>query len=68
MEQAIQLDLFSGKVVAPSPLEEVEELTPSQKAIEEAENFYFSKQFADCCKRCELRGLCDNDLCAKILD
>ena len=53
----IYLDLFSGQ-----------DLTPAQQMIEDVEESYFSEQFENCCIRCDLRFLCDNDYCAKILD
>ena len=65
---AVQLDLFSGLPVTggSTPLEIDDDETTS--VIDDLENFFFSKDFVDCCSRCELRGICDNDECAQILD
>lgn len=68
MAQAIQLDLFSGLPVTGAPAnlqgDEQDNLVP----VDDLENFFFSHDFVDCCARCELRGICDNDECAQILD
>ena len=65
---AVQLDLFSGLPVTggSAPLEIDDDETTS--VIDDLENFFFSHDFVDCCARCELRGICDKDECAQILD
>lgn len=52
--QAIQLNLFTGERL---PLE--------QSDPEAVEDSYFSKEIEDCCFRCQLKGICDSDYCAK---
>ena len=52
--QAIQLNLFTGERL---PLE--------QSNYEVVEDSYFSKEIEDCCFRCQLKGSCDYDYCAK---
>ena len=65
---AVQLDLFSGHPVTGSPAPMQEDNEETLVAIDDIENFFYSRDFIDCCARCELRGLCDKDECAQILD
>lgn len=65
---AVQLDLFSGCPVTGTPAPSQGDDLETPAPIDDLENFFFSHDFVDCCTRCELRGICDNDECAQILD
>ena len=65
---AIQLDIFTGLSTS-AVLSSGHRETPKDSIIiDDVEDFYTSKEFIDCCSRCALRGLCDSDECAQILD
>lgn len=65
---AVQLDLFSGLPVTGTPAPSQGDDLDAPAPIDDLEDFFFSHEFVDCCARCELRGICDNDECAQILD